>query len=259
MAMDGITVLPNKEITAGAEISDRFLALGIDSFHSACRYVHELPYGYNSDRDELMILFKENMGTCTTKHAVIATLAAELSLPVAKHVGIYAMTEQIATGTNEILEAFGLPYVPMLHCFLVSGDRRVDLTEGNRNGKNCAIDEFLITAPVDPNISAKNEYLLYREALTSKIWINTQPRRKKKTLVVVVADHETGGYALNGPYGTLAEQGEMVEDAWTFPLGSAGHTATDVLIWAQGPAIRDFGQALDNADNSMSRGVFISM
>jgi hypothetical protein len=41
----------------------------------------------------------------------------------------------------------------------------VDLTEGNRNGKNGPIDEFLFTRPVEPNISAKAEYLIYRQAL----------------------------------------------------------------------------------------------
>ena len=94
----------------------RFLRLGIRAFWMP-PYVHELPYGYNSDRDDLMILFKEKMGTCTTKHAVIATLAAELGLAITKSVGVYAMTEAIVTGTDKILAEYGLPYVPMIHCF----------------------------------------------------------------------------------------------------------------------------------------------
>ncbi|MCK7515680.1 MAG: hypothetical protein MZV70_74685 [Desulfobacterales bacterium] len=96
-----------------------------------------------------MILFKEKMGTCTTKHAVIATLAAELGLPITRGVGIYAMTEAIVTGTDKILAEYGLPYVPMIHCFLEYGNYRVDLTEGNRNGKNRPIDDFLYTDRVD--------------------------------------------------------------------------------------------------------------
>jgi len=131
--------------------------------------VHALPYGYNSDKNDLMILFKENMGTCTTKHAVIGTLAEELGLPVAKHVGIYRMTEDLVTGTNAILDKYNLPNVPMLHCFLVYDRYRVDLTEGNHNGKNRAIDEFLFTAEVTPNIPSKDEYLLYRNALKERI------------------------------------------------------------------------------------------
>lgn len=42
-----------------------------------------------------MILFKEEKGTCTSKHAVIAGLAEELNIPLYKHVGIYKLTEEI--------------------------------------------------------------------------------------------------------------------------------------------------------------------
>ena len=167
--MDRIRTLPDAAIAEAGPVSRRFLELGVKSFHAACRWVHALPYGYNSDRDAPMILFKEKIGSCTTKHAVIATLARELGLPVEKHVGIYAMTEEIVTGTAKILAEFGLPYVPMLHCFLACGAHRVDLTEGNRNGKNRPIDDFLYTAAVDANIPAKDEYLLYRKALTGEI------------------------------------------------------------------------------------------
>ena len=143
--MKPYTGFPDKKITRQATISDIFLDYGIETFHDACRYVHQLPYGYNSNRDDLLILFKEKIGSCTTKHAVIATLAKELDLPIDKHIGIYAMDETIVTGSDQILKTYGLPYLPMLHCFLVFQDRRVDLTEGNRNGKNRPINHFLWT------------------------------------------------------------------------------------------------------------------
>ncbi len=174
--MDSYTVFPDAAITKDGIISKRFIELGIDRFHAACQWVHELPYGYNSNRDDLMILFKEKMGTCTTKHAVIATLALELNLPVEKNIGIYAMTEEIVSGTDEILQEYGLPYVPMIHCFLVHGDSRVDLIEGNTNGKNQAIDTFLYTERVMPNISAKDEYLKYRTNLKENILQRSEMR-----------------------------------------------------------------------------------
>ena len=163
--MDHFSVLPDSPIVSGKTVADRFRQLGIATFHEACRYVHGLPYGYNADRDDQMTLFSEQMGSCTTKHAVIASLAAELRLPINKHIGIYAMTEAIVSGTDRILERYGLPYLPMIHCFLVHGPHRVDLTEGNRNGKNRPIDDFLYTEPVAPTIPAKEEYLKYRTAL----------------------------------------------------------------------------------------------
>ena len=167
--MDDFNNLPDTPIDGAGSIASKFLQLGVTNFLSACRYVYELPYGYNSDRDDLLILFKEGKGSCTTKHAVIATLAQELALAVVKNIGIYAMTEDIVSGTQDILNSFNLPYVPMLHCFLVYDKYRVDLTEGNHNGKNRPINDFLHTEKVIPNISAKDEYMLYRDALKNRI------------------------------------------------------------------------------------------
>jgi len=167
--MEHYTVFPDKNIADAGPVCRTFLGLGITRFHEACRHVHELPYGYNTDRDKPMILFEEGMGSCTTKHAVIATLAAELGLGVEKNIGIYAMTEALVTGTKNILDRFGLPYIPMVHCFLVHEDHRVDLSEANRNGKNGPIDRFLHTEKVAANITAKDEYRLYRMALTERI------------------------------------------------------------------------------------------
>jgi hypothetical protein len=172
--MNKIETFPDASISGNGIVATAFARRGIERFIDACRYVHQLPYGYNIDRDDLLILFKENFGTCTTKHAVIATLAEELDLPVFKNIGIYAMTEEIVTGTGEILKAFNLPYIPMVHCFLVHAHYRVDLTEGNRNGKNCGIDQFLHTAEVIPNITAKDEYLLYRTALKEHVLVRQE-------------------------------------------------------------------------------------
>ena len=164
---------PNPPILPGKPISAIFLERDIHFFHDACQYVHNLPYGYNSDRDDLHILFKENFGSCTTKHAVIATLAQELLLPIRKAMVVYAMTEQLVTGTQAILDTYSLPYVPMIHCLLMQADHRIDLTEGNQNGKNQPIVDLLYSHPVAPNISAKDEYQLYRQALV--YLVNAKP------------------------------------------------------------------------------------
>jgi hypothetical protein len=174
--MDPIETFPDAPIDGAGAISLEFTRRGVTGFSDACRYVHQMPYGYNKDRDDIMILFKEGFGTCTTKHAVIATLARELNLSVVKKIGIYAMTEEIVTGTNDILGQDNLPYVPMVHCFLAMEEKRVDLTAGNHNGKNCHIDDFLFTQEVLPNISAKEEYLLYRNALKDHILLREELR-----------------------------------------------------------------------------------
>jgi hypothetical protein len=167
--MDSYKVFPNTLIQRKGMISEKFISLGIKTFWDACTYVHEVAYGYNSTTEDILILFKEGYGSCTTKHAVIATLAQELAIPVYKMVGVYAMTEELVTGTNRILEEYHLPYLPMIHCFLAYDSFRVDMTEGNDNGKNHSIEEFLFTEKVTPNISEKDEYLLYKSALKNQI------------------------------------------------------------------------------------------
>ena len=172
--MDSYTVLPNSMIEKKGIISEKFTSLKIKNFWDACSYVHDLPYGYNSTTDDILILFKEGYGSCTTKHAVIATLAEELNSPVYKMIGIYAMNQDIVTDTNLILDKYHLPYLPMIHCFLIYDTYRVDLTEGNNNGKKHSIEEFLFTEKVIPNFSEKEEYLLYRKALKNHILIRKE-------------------------------------------------------------------------------------
>ncbi|NHJ48082.1 MAG: hypothetical protein FK733_09870 [Asgard group archaeon] len=167
--MDSYENLPDKTITSAGIISKKFLDLGIKSFKEACLYVHNIEYGYNSDKDNKMILFLEGKGSCTTKHGVIATLAEELGIPLYKKVGIYKFTEEISTGTDEILKKYNLLYIPMVHCFLAYEDFKFDLTEGNNNGKNTSIEEFIHEEKVIPFITRVDEYKLFIKILKEKI------------------------------------------------------------------------------------------
>lgn len=167
--MDSYDKLPDTEINPVGELSIKFLDLGIKTFRGACDYVHTIDYGYNTNYDDKMIFFKEKKGTCTTKHAVIAGLAEELEIPLYKHVCIYKFTEDITTGVDEILKKFEIPYIPMVHCFLVYESYRFDLTDGNHNGKKKPIDDCIHSERVDPFISRKDEYLLFKKVLKEKI------------------------------------------------------------------------------------------
>ncbi len=163
--MDPYDNLPDAELKPIGDLSKRFLDLGIISFKDACAYVHNIDYGYNSNYEDKMIFFEEKKGSCTTKHAVIAGLAQELNIPLYKHVCVYKFTEDITTGVQEILDKYEIPYVPMVHCFLVYENYQFDLTEGNYNGKKKPIDEYIHAEKVDPFISRKDEYLLFKKVL----------------------------------------------------------------------------------------------
>ena len=123
----------------------------------------------------------------------------------------------------------------------------LNILEKNRKGfflmvEGSQIDWANHAQDVDGQVA---ETLAFNEAVETVLdWVNARPFRRFQTLVIVVPDHETAGFAINGPYGALSEQGEVVEDGWT----SGGHTAVDVLIWSQGPNSSKLGSALDNTD-----------
>ncbi|MHA1673106.1 MAG: hypothetical protein ACTSYI_05710 [Promethearchaeota archaeon] len=171
--MDSYDNLPELPITPKGEFSRYFLNLksntAIKTFKDACLYVHHMPYGYNSDRDDKWALFNENLGSCSTKHGIIATLAKELGIPLHKHVGIYKFNEEICTGTRKIIEKYQIPYIPMIHCFLVFQEYQIDLTEGNLNGKNQPINDFIQEEEVIPFITDKDEYLLFKRVLRERV------------------------------------------------------------------------------------------
>ncbi len=167
--MDSYDKLPDVEIIPVGEFSEKFLEMGISTFIDACNYIHDIDYGSNTNYEDRMILFKENKGTCTSKHAVIASLAQELKIPLFKHICVYKFTEEITTGVVKILKQYEIPYVPMVHCFLVYENYRFDLTEGNRNGKKTPINVCIHSERVDPFISRIDEYLLFKKALKEKI------------------------------------------------------------------------------------------
>ena len=75
-------------------------------------------------------------------------------------------------------------------------------------------------------------------------WMEKGLERKNHTLLVIVADHDCGGYAVNGPFNRLSKAGDIVDSGWT----TTGHTAVDTVIWSYGPGSEALGKALDNTD-----------
>ena len=89
------------------------------------------------------------------------------------------------------------------------------------------------------------ETLAFEESVKVVIdWLDAHPKRWKNTLLIVVPDHETGGFQINGPYGRLSKAGDIVVGGWT----SGNHTAVDTIVWSEGVGSQFLGGALDNTD-----------
>ena len=163
--MHPIETLPDVMIQPHGIISKRFLQQGLQTFHRACHWTKELPYGANSNSEDSLILFQERHGTSTTKHGAIARLAQEHNLPVYKKPGFYRLNDEIVTGVNALLAPYGLEFIPQIHCFLEYEGYRVDLTEGNCNGKNKTIEDYDFVIQVTPDVSRQQHHDYYLQQL----------------------------------------------------------------------------------------------
>ncbi|NJD77487.1 MAG: alkaline phosphatase [Candidatus Methanoperedens sp.] len=122
----------------------------------------------------------------------------------------------------------------------------LDIMEKDRYGFFLMVEGSQVDwANHDNNLKYQiGETLAFDEAVKVVLdWINASPERKEHTLLIVVPDHETGGFAINGP-DRLLKAGESMDAGWT----SKEHTGEDTVIWSQGPGSRALGRSVDNTD-----------
>lgn len=163
-----IEELPDRLLLDRGPASRRFLEKGIKSFRDAAEFVRAMPYGPNPGEVDLFALFRDGCGTCLSKHRLIAELAEETGLPVVRTEGIYRLDDSILPGVSLVLNRYNLNYIPRIHCFLQSGDRYFDLTEGNCTGKSGLIHRYILIYPADREegvIDERGKFLKYWEEL----------------------------------------------------------------------------------------------
>lgn len=138
-----VSALPDARLAGSAgPVNAALVDRGLGSLVEAAAWLRDQPYGHNDDEGPLAV-FSDGVGTCVTKHGAFVTAAVELDVDVSLWWGTYALTDEIVTGVDEVLRRHGLPFVPRVHCFVRHGAVTVDLTEGNCNGKNVQITDYL--------------------------------------------------------------------------------------------------------------------
>src|SRR6266850_7246900 len=136
----------NRPLTSDGPVTRLFRTAGVRDFAAAAHYIWELPYGRIADRNELGLVLSEGRGTCSTKHALLAELAREQDISVQLTLGIYEMSERNTPGVGQVLNKYGLSYIPEAHCYLRYKGERIDVT-GVPTGAE-PIDELLYEEPI---------------------------------------------------------------------------------------------------------------
>lgn len=141
----------NFEINSNEEISQLFLKNNCPDFHSASEFVRNLPYQRNSNKDNLATVFVDECGTCSTKHALLKTLAKENNQPDFKLIlGIFRMNGINTPKIKSVLETYNLDYIPEAHNYLKFKNQILDFTKKN-SSENDFINDLLEETEIQPH------------------------------------------------------------------------------------------------------------
>jgi hypothetical protein len=164
MSMRSWEALPNVPLRVAGPVTAEFMARDIADFQAAGRYLQGLPYGRTADRADFSAVLHEGRGTCSTKHALLATLAHEQQLAVVLTLGIYDMHEHNTPGVGRVLARYGLVSLPEAHCYLTYRGTRIDVT---RSGAAPAepITRFLHEEAIVPEQIGEYKVALHRHCM----------------------------------------------------------------------------------------------
>ncbi len=143
-----VAYLPNFILDPDSRHGSSFVVRGLRDYWAAARYVRDLPYGRNRNRSDFDLVPAEGRGTCSTKHALLATVAREHGRCVELLLGIYEMDGRNTPGVGPTLSRHGLACVPEAHCYLAYRGVRVDLTRVEQGSEPV---EFLHEEEIEPS------------------------------------------------------------------------------------------------------------
>jgi hypothetical protein len=136
-----MSIQPDFDIQAAGNISKEFIKRSIFTFAEAALFVRQLPYGRNADKYDAGAIFANNCGTCSTKHALLKSLAAENGTGTLKlFIGIYKMNGTNTPAVAATLLKHGLAYIPEAHCYLKHNGHILDYTKANAKAADFADD-----------------------------------------------------------------------------------------------------------------------
>ena len=140
----------NFNITADKQLSRRANKLGLYGSEALIHFIQKTPYGRTSNRSDVSLVFSENRGTCSSKHALIKAIATENNVTdLDLVIGMYKMSETNTAKIGNVLSENGLDYIPEAHCYLKYNNQQIDITTNNSDFeiiKNAIIEEI----PIQP-------------------------------------------------------------------------------------------------------------
>lgn len=161
------------KLSSDQTYSTRFREAGIHFFKEACDFVANLPYGRNANREDFGLVLSEGKGTCSSKHALLATLALENEHPEIELIaGIFLMSEETHSKLNGFFADKSYSNIPECHCYLRFNGERFDFTDTS-NGLERIAPKLVREQRIDPNQVSDWKVMIHKHYLQG--WLNRNP------------------------------------------------------------------------------------
>ncbi|WP_189577506.1 hypothetical protein [Marinobacter zhanjiangensis] len=169
-----MTPQPDFELPESGPLTREVRRHGFDHFLALAEHVRQLPYGRPSDPGDFLAVLKEERGTCSFKHRLLAAVAHECGhSEVELVVGLYGMSDQNTPGVGVVLDDAGFGSIPEAHCYLRLGSRRYDFT-GVSAGSMSPFDALLSEHVICPERLTEEKKSLHQEAIGAWARYNNQ-------------------------------------------------------------------------------------
>lgn len=153
-------------------VSEQFLNKGITDFASACTYISTLPYERNTDKADILCVFHDLGGTCSTKHAVLRKLALENGrMEIKLMLGIFKMDSEYTGKIKDTLHQYGLEYIPEAHNYLKIEDAYYDFTLPDSHYNNFK-NKLLVEKEIEYQEIVEEKKLYHKNFLEK--WITSE-------------------------------------------------------------------------------------
>lgn len=114
-------------------------------------HLQNLPYKRISQPDDLSLVLSQHRGTCSSKHALLQSVAIEqewkgMSLILC----LFKMKESNTPGIGTGIAKAGLDYIPEAHCYVKYGEACIDVTRPGASIEKIRTD-ILLETEIQPN------------------------------------------------------------------------------------------------------------
>ncbi len=170
------------KIESSDEISAQFLKREIFSFRDAARFIQNLDYGRNSDKNNLKAVFTENKGTCSSKHALLKSLAVENGFyGIQLTIGIFRMNGTNTPKIKDRLLKYDIDFIPEAHTYLKYRGQYFDYTRTGSSAEDF-LDDLLFEVEIQPNEIGEQKIEIHQTFLNNWVDKNSELKYSAKEI-----------------------------------------------------------------------------